>query len=153
MLLLNVQRPLIPDPKKLPVPIVKLLTPADLQVTGISLVSCTKDNATKKLVITVSVTIKNNGQVRAAASGLKGFFHSPAGTATAKPIDGLASVGAMDPGSSLTANYIYRRPFSADAGFTLVPFDFWVKADGGNIISESNESNNGSAKIKIIPPR
>ena len=139
---------------QLPAPKVKLVTPADLQVTSISLVSCTKDAASKRLIISVSVTVKNNGQLKAESSKLQACFQtsSAASGIISRAIDGLVTVAAVNPGSSVTAEYVFRRPFSGDAGFNLVTFDFWVKADAGNAVRESDETNNSSSTIRITPP-
>ncbi|HEX7846778.1 MAG TPA: CARDB domain-containing protein, partial [Chitinophagaceae bacterium] len=134
---------------QLPAPKTKSLAQADLQVTELSLVSVQKNAGTKRLTIRVSVTIKNNGNMKAGTSYLKAFFKN---AGISKAIEPPKSIRALNPGESFTEEYVFERGYSSDTGYTLTTFEFWVRADFPNIVKESNEVNNGSAVINITPP-
>lgn len=130
----------------------KKLTPPDLQVTNLEAVNVSINRSLKKLEITVRVAIKNNGQLTAVSSVLGGFIQNPEGTTTSRPVDERLPVPAIDPGKTFSGEFVFRYPYSADVGFRLVPFELWVRADAGNVVKESNETNNASTKIRLVPP-
>lgn len=136
-----------PGQKQLVTPHIPKLTPPDLEVTAIRLVRSELNSSTKLHTITLSVSIKNNGQVTAPASMLKGFSQNV--TRSDSPWSGFGepvSAAAINGGSTLTAEYVFHE---SPRVISTSSFKFKVVADTGNTIAESNETNNTSSIINI----
>lgn len=147
----SAQNPVLPPdskPGQLPAPKVKMLTKPDLFVTGISFVSLTKDGDFSN--VRVSVTIKNAGGLRVGETKLRG---ENAWARDGRPVgwkrmNESLNVASIDPGKSITAEYIFRVD-----GFTAAKkFAVKVFVDATRLITESNETNNYSTNLIIAPP-
>lgn len=147
------QNPQLPPgtrPGSLPVPQnPRLLTPPDLRVEELSLVSVIRDGNLKKINIQVLIRIKNYGEISSGASTALAYIKSPAGTGTQRTLVTVFPTPAINPGASFVKVYTFRE---AEALFRPGTFDFWIKADARNAVTESNETNNTSAVINITVP-
>lgn len=134
-------RPQLPTPKIAP------LTKPDLQVTELRLISIVVNPTTKQSTITVSVTIKNTGQLTAAATNLKAFEQDIlTGVALWKGLGAPLAVHAINGGQTLTAEYVFLE---SPRVIGTSRFNFKVLADEEHSVAESNETNNTSSIITI----
>jgi hypothetical protein len=134
-----------PKPKELPTPHFTAIKPADLEVSSIRFVSVSVDPASKMTEVHVEVSIVNNGQATAAASKLKAFIQdirtSPSGWVG---FGDMVNVPAITGAQTYTAAFVFRGNSN-----TTASFNFRVNADAYNAVTESNETNNQSASIRI----
>ncbi len=137
-----------PGKPQLPVPKIRPLAPADLTATGITFVSIVLNNDTKIYVVKVIVTTRNNGEMRSAKTQLRAYSKTPSGAGSWTVIGDPGNVDAIDPGRSYSSVYSFKGSALVIGG---VPFDFRVKTDSGNLVTESDETNNFSATIVINP--
>jgi subtilase family serine protease len=145
----NPQLPPGSNPGQLPVPKVKQLDPPDLRVEELSLVSIVRDEAAKKLNIQVLIRIKNFGGISSGVSTAVAYIKSPSGTGATKALAITLSVEAINPGASFVKVFTFRE---GEVFFKPGAFDFWIKADARNAVTESNETNNTSTVINIALP-
>ena len=136
-----------PGQPQLPIPTLQPLNPADLIVTGITFVSFVHNAATKTYVVKVIVTTRNNGALKSARTQLSASTKTPVG-AGSWTVMGTGNVNAIDPGRTYSAVYSFKGNALT---IGVVPFDFRVKTDSGNLVVESDETNNHSATIVINP--
>lgn len=137
-------------PGQLPVPEnPRLLTPPDLRVEELSLVSVTRNSAIKKINVQVLMRIKNFGELRCGNSVVLAYMKSPAGSGTTRTFPVSFGVMPINPGESFVKVYTFQY---AEAAFRPGTFDFWIKADARNAIVESDETNNTSTVINIAVP-
>jgi hypothetical protein len=129
---------------QLPVTEAAPIQKADLSIPAISLLSAKKTDD-KLIVIRVSITIKNSGEVQAPITQLSGFFKI--GGNKWKAIDDkTTTVGVVSPRDLRTNEYTFK----IKAGLIGTKnFTFRVKVDGGNSVNESDELNNYSTGILI----
>lgn len=129
-----------PAPEKL-----KLVQPADIVITDMTLVSANFDHGVKGWVIKVNVTAKNNGQLIAASTDLKPLIQIR--TTAWQDIGTAGTLPALKPGESVTKEYVFVDKKRL-AGQTAT-FKFKIWADANNRVKESNDSNNESALLTI----
>jgi len=127
----------------------QLLSPADLRVEELSLVSIIRDEANKKMNIQVLIRIKNYGEMRCNASTALAYMKNPAGTGTQRTLTTSFPTQPINPGQSFVKVFTFRE---AETAFRPGHFDFWIKADARNAIPESIETNNTSNTISIVVP-
>jgi hypothetical protein len=132
----------LPTPEKL-----KLLQPADLVITDISLISASFNTNVKAWVIKVNITVKNAGQIITAATDLKPWVKKS--TAVWKPIGSPAILIGLKPGESLSKEYAFVDKLQVLAPLDV--FSFKVQVDAGSKIKEGNETNNESSILNISP--
>lgn len=129
---------------------VRTLRPADLQVIECSVVSTGWDDTNKKFFIQVSFKIKNTGELPAGATTLKAYYKIPSSTGTTYTCISSLPVGRLVNGQVFGKVYTFYEPIGRfRPGQQL---DFWMKADAGNAVAESVETNNQSALIIITTP-
>lgn len=141
---LHPQQP-IGKPNQLPTPHIQQLKPADLQVTDIHLVSAEVRN--KVAYIRVNVTMRNGGQLDAGASKMGAYFQSttaPGAGWTLTPE--TVPVASIQPGQAISREYVFKIP---QATLGTNRFNFRIKADIGNAVTEIDENNNMSNGILI----
>ena len=138
-----------PGKIELPTPNIQPLKPADLLVTGITFVSIIHNTATKTYVVKVIVTIRNDGQLRSAKTQLQGNYKTPTGGGSWRVMGEAGNIPSIDPGKHYSAVYSFKESALEVGG---VHFDFRIKADSGNFVTESDETNNFS-EIIIIDPK
>jgi CARDB len=143
------QSPPLPKPQQPAPEKLRLLTPPDLRVEELSLVSVIRDDNVKKINIQVLIRIKNYGELSSVANTALAYIKMPTGTGTAKTLVTTFPTAAINPGASFVKVFTFRE---AEGLFRPGIFDFWLKADGRNIVRESNETNNQSAVIQITTP-
>lgn len=137
----------LPRKPQLPVHKIPALTKPDLQITDISLISDNVNPTTRLHTVTVSLTIKNTGQLPAPAFYISALC-LPITTdhITFRDFAAYQYHAAMNAGTSLTAEYIFvEKP----AAVKTPSFKFWVEADISHNVTESNEINNSSPIITI----
>ncbi|MEO5944416.1 MAG: CARDB domain-containing protein [Ferruginibacter sp.] len=137
----------LPGKPQLPEHKIPALTKPDLQITNISLISDNVNPTTRLHTVTVSLTIKNTGQLNAPAFYI-GAVCLPVTTdqSTIRDFAAYHSHAAMNGGVSLTEEYIFvEKPLAVKTA----SFKFWVKADISHTVTESNEINNDSPQITI----
>jgi subtilase family serine protease len=142
------QNPQLPDRRPAPQN-PRLLSPPDLKVEELSLVSVVRNEAVKKINIQVLIRVKNVGELRCGASTVVAYMKSPAGTGSTRTLAVSLPVTAINPGESFVKVYTFQE---AESAFRPGNFDFWIKADARNAITESNETNNTSTTISIAVP-
>jgi CARDB len=124
--------------------------PADLSVTGIQLVTAEKIAGDKSVALHIKITIKNNGQVDAAATKIAGAFQKDAQSPSWAEVSELVDFPVIKGGQSVTKDCIFKILISSiDAGHAVHSFNFRVKADVMNTVKESDENNNFSQGILI----
>jgi subtilase family serine protease len=149
---ISAQNPQLPPgtkPGQLPVPELRPLTPPDLRVEELSLVSVIRDGNVKKINIQVLIRIKNYGTLHSGASTALAYIKSPAGTGTQRTLTTTFPTPAINPGASFVKVFTFRE---GETVFRPGSFDFWIKADARNAVTESNETNNTSTVINIAVP-
>jgi hypothetical protein len=134
-----------PNPNQHDIPKLHVLTPADLQVTTVSVVSFVHNADSKSYVFKLSISTKNFGETRTAPVKLK-VWVKPASGGEWKSFGGLVSLPAMGSGQTVSGEYVFKD-LEKIVGASL--FDVKVQADHGNATPESNESNNYSAAVRI----
>lgn len=152
-LVLNAQQPVRPGdlPKGPGSGKLKLAAPPDLRVEELSLVSVTRDEATKSIHVQVLIRIKNTGAIRCGVSKADAFIKCPADGGRERKLAVSLPVEALNPGASFVKVYTFRE---AESSFRSADFSFWIKADAANQVNESNETNNTSNRIAgAVPPR
>jgi len=152
-LVLNAQQPVRPGdlPKGPGSGKLKLAAPPDLRVEELSLVSVTRDEATKSIHVQVLIRIKNTGAIRCGVSKADAFIKCPADGGRDRKLAVSLTVEALNPGASFVKVYTFRE---AESSFRGADFSFWIKADAGAQVTESNETNNTSNRITgAVPPR
>lgn len=137
-------RPQKPAPENL-----RVLTPPDLRVEELSLVSVVRNSAVKKMNIQVLMRFKNTGELRCGPSTALAYVKSPAGTGATRTLPVSFPVAAINPGESFVKVYTFQE---AEGVFRSETFEFWIKADARNVITESNETNNTSVVLTIETP-
>lgn len=151
--LTNAQIPQVPSGTpgrpQLPTPKLKPLQPADLTVSGITFVSIVHNTETKTYLVKVIVTTRNTGELKSVKTQLQAFTKTPSGAGSWAMIGEAGNVSAIDPGRTYSAVYTFKGSSLTIGG---VPFDFRVRTDSGNFVTESDETNNYSSAI-IINPR
>jgi hypothetical protein len=143
----NPQLPPGTKPGQLPAPKLQPLPKADLLVTAINFVSTTNGSGHK--LVTMSVTIKNDGGMRTPITKLKG---ENAWARDGRPdgwkrMNESIDVQAIDPGASVTMECTFR----VDIVTASKKFAIRVLVDVSGIVAEANESNNRSNHIIITP--
>lgn len=150
----NAQTPQVPSgtpgQPQLPTPKLKPLQPADLTVSGITFVSIVHNPDTKTYLVKVIVTTRNNGQLKSVKTQLAAFTKTPSGGGSWTVMGEAGNVNAIDPGRTYSAVYSFKGSSLTIGG---VPFDFRVRTDSGNFVTESDETNNYSSAIIINPRR
>lgn len=152
-LALNAQNPIRPAdlPKGPGSAKMQPATPPDLKVEELSLVSVTRDEAAKTINVQVLIRIKNTGGLRCGASKADAFIKCPADGGRDRKLAVSLTVEALNPGASFVKVYTFRE---AESSFRGADFSFWIKADAGAQVTESNETNNTSNRITgAVPPR
>ena len=152
-LVLNAQQPVRPGdlPKGPGSGKLKLAAPPDLKVEELSLVSVTRDEATKSIHVQVLIRIKNTGAIRCGVSKADAFIKCPADGGRERKLSVSLPVEALNPGASFVKVYTFRE---SESSFRSADFSFWIKAYAGNQVTESNETNNTSNRITgAVPPR
>lgn len=139
----------LPKPQKPAPENLRVLTPPDLRVEELSLVSVVRNSDVKKINIQVLMRIKNFGELRCGPSTVLAYMKSPAGSGTTRTLTVSFPVGSINPGESFVKVYTFQE---AEGAFRPGHFDFWIKADARNAIAESNETNNTSTIINIAVP-
>ena len=129
----------------------KPAAPPDLKVEELSLVSVTRDEAAKTINVQVLIRIKNIGELRCGVSKADAFIKCPADGGRERKLTVSLPVEALNPGASFVKVYTFRE---TEGSFRGADFSFWIKADAGNQVTESNEVNNSSTRITgAVPPR
>ena len=141
-LVTNGQNTQLPAPEKL-----TLLQPADLVITGMSVVNAVFNTNVKAWVIKVNITVKNTGQIITAATDLKPWIKKS--TSVWKPIGSPAILIGLKPGESLTKEYVFVDKLKVLAPLDV--FSFKVQVDASSKIKEGNETNNESLILNISP--
>jgi len=150
---LNAQQPVRPGdlPKGPGSTNMKPAAPPDLKVEELSLVSVTRDEANKSIHVQVLIRIKNTGALRCGSSKAEAFIKCPADGGRERKLSVSLPVEALNPGASFVKVYTFRE---AESSFRSADFSFWIKADAGNQVTESNETNNHSNRITgVVLPR
>ena len=150
---LNAQNPVRPGdlPKGPGSAKMKPAAPPDLKVEELSLVSVTRDEAAKTINVQVLIRIKNTGELRCGVSKAEAYLKCPADGGRERKLSVSLPVEALNPGASFVKVYTFRE---AESSFRGADFSFWIKADAGNQVAESNETNNNSNRITgAVPPR
>ncbi|HEY6899153.1 MAG TPA: hypothetical protein VI233_00860 [Puia sp.] len=164
-------QPPLPKPgPNLPSPKLKIYSPADLAFTHVSLQSITRNDPHSAYVVTLSVTLHNNGELGSdPISKIKGFTTPAAGRYKAPT---PYPKGANDPGDRIPFPWTYvgtesgisridgGASWGGDITFEVRYVDvqqngkFYVLllADYYNNTKESNEANNYSEPLLITPP-
>jgi CARDB len=147
------QNPQLPEgqkPGQLPAPKnLRVVTPPDLRVEELSLVSVIRDNSTKTINIQVRVQVKNYGGLYAGNSTVLAYIKAPSGTGSTKTLTESLPVNKINPRGAFIKVYTFRQSVHS---FRPGLFDFWIKADGRNAVAESDETNNNSAVLQITVP-
>jgi hypothetical protein len=129
------------DPKKL-----RLLKPADLQVTAVSVTGFLHSASSGAYTFTLSISTKNFGDARTNAVKLRAWVKTATGTW--KAFGGLITLTAINGGQTISGEYSFK---DLEKLVSSGPFDVKVQADHGNYTTESNETNNYSTIIRINP--
>lgn len=135
-----VTRPGLPTPTNL-----RMLTPADLEVVKLQLIAAEKNNSEKLSYVTVTISIKNSGQIAAPTTKVNAFVKKQEASKWTK-VDQLTAFPAIKPGETVTQKIIFKIPYAVIAPMY---FELKVMADAGNSVKESNEQNNSSVGILI----
>lgn len=138
-----------PGRPQLPTPQVQPLAPADLIITNLTFVSIVFNADTKTYVVKVIATIKNTGPVQSYKTQIQAHTKTPSGGGSWKVMVGKENVPAINPGKTFSSVYSFKGSL-LDIG--SVHFDFRLKVDPGEFVTESDETNNYSS-ILIIDPR
>jgi|CXWL01.1.fsa_nt_gi hypothetical protein len=150
----NAQIPQVPSgtpgQPQLPTPELKPLQPADLTVSGITFVSIVHNTDTKTYLVKVIVATRNTGELKSVKTRLQAFTKTPSGAGSWTVMGEAGNVNAIDPGRTYSAVYSFKGSSLTIGG---VPFDFRVRTDSGNFVTESDEINNYSSAIIINPRR
>jgi hypothetical protein len=149
MLISNAQNLPLPKPQKPAPENLRVLTPPDLRVEELSLVSVVRNGAIKKINIQVLMRIKNFGELRSGPSTVLAYMKSPSGTGVTRTLPVSFPVSSINPGDSFAKVYTFQEAVGA---FRPGTFDFWIKADARNVVTESNETNNTSVILTIPVP-
>jgi CARDB len=129
-----------PAPKNL-----RLLQKADLTITQINIVSATGQNTDWD--VRLSVTIKNSGGIITPKFKIRGFAQNAAAAANPWKNFGDIEFPAVGPGQSVTREIRFLdKPWVMHK---IPQFNLRLKADGTNLISESNETNNEASPLLI----
>lgn len=143
----TLKRPLDkPGHKQLVTPDFPKLTKPDLQVTAIRLIKV-EVNSSKLHTVTVSVSIKNNGQLNADRIMLKAYSQNQLrGDSPWSGFGELVPATVINGGATVTADYVFHEDPRV---ISTSSFKFKVVADAYNAVVESNEINNTSSVINI----
>ncbi len=135
-----------PGQKQLANPNIPKLTKPDLQVTAIRLIKV-EVNSSKLHTVTVSVSIKNNGQLSADRIMLKAFSQNQLrGDSRWSGFGEPVPATVIHGGATVTADYVFHEDPRV---ISTSSFKFKVVADANNAVVESNEINNTSSVIII----
>lgn len=148
----NAQTPQVPSGtpgrQQLPTPNIRPLAPADLSITNLTFVSIVFNADTKTYIVKVIATIKNNGEIQSLKTQVQAYTKTPSGSGSWNVMGEKGNVLAIDPGKSFSSVYSFKGS-ALDIG--TVQFDFRLKVDPGEIVTESDETNNYSAVLVINP--
>lgn len=152
-------------------PNLKVLKPADIYISRVSLTSITKNPSCGCYVVTVGVEVQNHGEMPTSSiTVLKAWYHqSVAGEfkapAAMPPMANDPNHGAIGPWTPCAAepklpvvggNSVWNGSLTYEVNFDDVTagrkFYFLVAGDFYNNTKESNEGNNYSAAIFVTPP-
>ncbi len=143
----GVLKPATPPGKlTLPTPKIQPIAPADLQVTGVDLVSAVVKTDTKTIMVTVRVTVKNAGQTTSPVNTLAASAQSITPGSTWSDAGNTVQIQALSGSQSCTNEVTFKFPMGSVNGRK---FNFRVMADAGARVHESNENNNYSQGILI----
>lgn len=135
-----------PGKVNLPVPKIQPLTPADLLITDISLVSAVMKTDTKLILVTVRITVKNAGQTASPASILGASAKGQPQGSIWVDAGNTVPLQALNGAQVCSKEVTFKLPA---ASITERQFNFRVLADAGARVQESNENNNYSQGILI----
>lgn len=135
-----------PGKVALPTPKIQSVSPADLQVTDVSLVSAVVKTDTKLIVVTVKVTVKNTGLTKSPASMLGASAKSVTQGSGWTDAGNTVQIQALNGSQACTNEITFKFPLNSISGRR---FNFRVLADAGARVTESNENNNYSQGILI----
>ncbi len=137
----------LPIKPHLPSPKIPALTKPDLEVTDIRLISDNYNSTTGVHTTTISLTIKNAGQLPAPASYFNIYCRDANNTHGAwQNYSAYQHVAGINGGASLTAQYVLiEKPKAIKTSH----FSLWAQLDISNMVQESNEMNNGSPIINV----
>ncbi len=133
-----------PGQRPLATPTIHEFSKADLVITNATLVSAVQTN--KSWQIKVRVTVKNSGQLQAAASSIQAYAQKTTGDNSWLSLSAI-SFQSVAPGISVTREITF-----SDNNWVMnkVPrFNLKLAIDPENRIAESNESNNSFTGILI----
>ena len=118
----------------------------DLTIPVTVLVSAVKNDKQKAYMIKIKAGIKNNGELNAPASRLRGFVQKAGGGVQLNKLEDLISIPPIKAGTVYTAEFTFIVPYAIqrDTRFQLV-----LRADNTYVVTESDESNNSSVGILI----
>ena len=121
----------------------------DLRVEELSLVSVTRDAVKKMVCIQVLIRVKNIGKGSSGEYQIAGYYNSPAGSQKENRVNDVIIVPATAAGASFVKVYRFMEPEKdIRNGF----FEFRIKADDRNRVSESDEHNNYSVTLRLETP-
>lgn len=121
----------------------------DLRVEELSLVSVTRDAVKKMVCIQVLIRVKNIGNGSSGEYQIAGYYSRLANSQKESRINDAIIVPATAPGASFVKVYRFMEPEKEIRnGF----FEFRIKADDRNKVSESDELNNYSVTLRLETP-
>lgn len=133
-----------PGQRPLPTPTIHELGKADLTITNATLVSAVQTS--KSWQIKVRVTVKNLGQLQAAANSIQAYAQKTTGDNSWLSLSAI-SFQSLAPGISVTQEISF-----SDDNWVMnkVPrFNLKLEIDPQNKVAESNENNNSFTGILI----
>ena len=132
-----------------PVPAQLSSAKPDLRVEELSLVSVTRDPGKKMVCIQVLIRVKNIGKGFSGEYQIAGYYNSPAGSQKENRVKDVIIVPATAAGASFVKVYRFMEP---EKEFRNGLFEFRIKSDDRNKVSESDELNNYSVSLRLETP-
>ena len=133
---------------KLPAPKLTVLKPADIQITQVEFVRSELNPDSKLHKIYARVTIRNNGEMSSGAFQMQSYIENQLSSPQngRKKFGSAVGVPAIAGGKSLVQEFVFTETERVVLANRVKLF---LVGDFGNVIKESNESNNSSVGILI----
>lgn len=126
----------------------KIFPPADLSVNEISFISIYFDVNKMTYLVKVAVTIRNEGTLTSEKTKIGAYTKSADSPGSWKIMGTAINIPAISPGGSYKSEFSFKESILSVG---TVSFDFRIKVDPGNSVTESDKMNNYSKSILINP--